>query len=102
MEKKDNSNTGVLNNEKIGERLTYLRESKDLTQEQLAADFNCSRVTISHYETGKHTISMDALTFYRNKFQVSADFILFGPEITDKEKNLISELNAVLTKYSCK
>ncbi len=103
MENKENSNTVVLNNIEIGKRLVKLRQNEGLTQYALAEEFGCNRVTLSNYERGKDTISLDALTFYRNKFHVSADYILYGLNLEEKdERNLINELELLLKKYRCK
>lgn len=102
MGKKDNSNTVVLNNEEIGKRLKELRKNGGLTQDKLAEKFGRNRVSIIRYEQGKDSISLDVLTDYKNEFHVLADYILYGSQLADEERNLISELDAVLAKYRCK
>lgn len=102
MSEDRNSKTVVLNNKEIGKRLKELRETAKLSQEKLAEKLCRSRVSISHYENGKDSISLDVLTDYRNEFHVSADYILFGSQLADEERNLISEIAAVIEKYRCK
>lgn len=58
------------------ERLFFLREEKDLTQEDMGKILNVSRVAISQWETGKEIIPLDKLNVYSNYFNVSLDYIL--------------------------
>ena len=58
------------------ERLFFLREENDLTQEDMAKILNVSRVAISQWETGKEIIPMEKLNIYSNYFNVSLDYIL--------------------------
>ena len=58
------------------ERLFFLREEKDLTQEDMGKILNVSRVAISQWETGKEIIPLEKLNIYSNYFNVSLDYIL--------------------------
>lgn len=58
------------------ERLFFLREEKDLTQEDMGKILNVSRVAISQWETGKEVIPLEKLNIYSNHFNVSLDYIL--------------------------
>ena len=58
------------------ERLFFLREEKDLTQEDMGKILNVSRVSISQCETGKEVIPLEKLNIYSNYFNVSLDYIL--------------------------
>lgn len=58
------------------EKLFFLREEKDLTQEDMAKILNVSRVAISQWETGKEVIPLTQLNIYSNYFNVSLDYIL--------------------------
>lgn len=58
------------------ERLFFLREEKDLTQEDMGKILNVSRVAISQWETGKEVIPLEKLNIYSNYFKVSLDYIL--------------------------
>ena len=58
------------------ERLYFLREEKDLTQEDLAKILKVNRVAISQWETGKEVISLIKLNEYANYFNVSMDYIV--------------------------
>lgn len=58
------------------ERLFFLREEKDLTQEDMGRILGVSRVAISQWETGKEIIPLKKLNMYSNYFNVSIDYIL--------------------------
>jgi len=58
------------------ERLYFLREDKDLTQEQLGKALNVSRVAISQWESNKEIIPLTKLNMYSNYFNVSLDYIV--------------------------
>lgn len=54
----------------IGEAIRNLRESRGLTQQQLAERMKISRTTISKIESGKFNLSID----YLSKFAFFLDF----------------------------
>ena len=58
------------------ERLYFLREDKDLTQEQLGKALNVSRVAISQWESNKEIIPLTKLNMSSNYFNVSLDYIV--------------------------
>ena len=58
------------------ERLYFLREEKDLTQNDMAKILKVSRVAICQWETGKEIIPLEKLNIYANYFNVSLDYIL--------------------------
>ena len=60
----------------FGYRLRELRESKDLTQTQVARRLNLSKTTISGYENNIKTPSLDVLVKLSILYGVSADYIL--------------------------
>lgn len=58
------------------ERLFFLREEKDLTQEDIGKILNVSRVAISQWETSKEIIPLEQLNAYANHFNVNLDYIV--------------------------
>lgn len=60
----------------FGYRLRELRESKNLTQTQVAKRLNLSKTTISGYENNIKTPSLDVLVKLSILYGVSADYIL--------------------------
>ena len=49
---------------KFNEIIKALREDADLTQSELAKEFNVNQITISQYERGTRQISLDMLINY--------------------------------------
>lgn len=58
------------------ERLFFLREEKDLTQEQMGNIIGTKKFSISNGERGKEIIPLSKLNKYSNYFNVSMDYIL--------------------------
>lgn len=58
------------------ERLFFLREEKDLTQEQMGNIIGTKKYSISNWERGKEIIPLSNLNKYSNYFNVSMDYIL--------------------------
>lgn len=108
-------------------RLKYLREEKNMLQEDLAKVLDVSQKTISNYETGERDMSTEALTKLAEYFNVSIDYLLGksdirNPEnieidtdklyiglsakdyenITDKQKEQITELAKLILKDNLK
>ncbi len=81
-----------------GERLFYLRESSDLTQEQLGQILGVSKLAISKWENGKETISLSKLNDYANYFNVSMDYI-FKNETIARNSSIISKATTNPTVY---
>ena len=61
----------------FGERFKCIRVSKELTQEELADDFNklygyaLTKATISHYETNRRIPEMNTIRKFADYFSVS-------------------------------
>ena len=62
----------------FGERLTTLRKSKGLSQEQLAERLNLTRQTISKWELDQSTPDMDYLVALSDYFEVTTDYLIKG------------------------
>lgn len=62
----------------IGERITELRKSKGLSQEELAEKLGVSRQSVSKWETGTSTPDTDKAIAMSRIFGVTADFLLTG------------------------
>ncbi len=62
----------------IGERITELRKSKGLSQEELAEQLGVSRQSVSKWETGASTPDTDKAIAMSRIFGVTADFLLTG------------------------
>lgn len=62
------------------ERLTAMREDRDINQEQIATILGCQQSAISKYERGRANYSIDDLAKLCLFYNVSADYILGLPE----------------------
>lgn len=74
----------------VGARLKYLRDSRRLKQEELAAAINCSRFSVSNYENGR-TLPHDMIISYANYFDVSADWLLGLTTEQQRERDPLSK-----------
>jgi transcriptional regulator with XRE-family HTH domain len=79
----------------IVENIIWLRRRANISQQQLAEDFNIKRTTLSAYEQGKARPSIELLKKYATYFKVPLDEIISGktkkeqlPEKEDKFKIL--------------
>ena len=75
---------------KIGEKISELRKKNNLTQEELAEKLNVTRQTISKWELGETSPSLDDAATLASIFQVSLD-TLVGKDNVLEEK--MSNLN---------
>ena len=62
----------------LGERLTKLRKSKGLSQEQLAEELYLTRQTISKWELNQSTPDIDYLVKLSDYFCVTTDYLIKG------------------------
>jgi len=68
----------------LGRRITELRESRKMTQEELAKKLNISRASLSHYEKARREPDYETLQKIADYFQVSIDY-MFGRTANSKE-----------------
>ena len=71
----------------IGENIRRLRKTRGMTQSQLAVALGISVATLSSYECGKTTPSMDSILQMSRYFKTSVDEILKQPEAKDTFDN---------------
>ncbi len=76
---------GSINNAEVGKRIKEIRESNNLTQEQMAEILKVTTNAVRDYEKGNYGISKDVMLQIRQHFHVSIDYLLFG-DSTDAEK----------------
>ena len=85
----------TMNQVKIGEFLRELRKEKELTQEQLAEQFNISRRSVSRWETGSNMPDVGLLIEIADFFEVDIREIIDGQrksENMDKEKETLKKV----------
>ena len=61
---------------RIGERIKYLREAKELTQKDVATKLGLESVAVSKYELNLREPNIEALKKLSEIFEVSTDFLL--------------------------
>ena len=67
----------------IGKNIRDLRESKGLTQEELAARLFVTRQTVSNYETGKTRPDVDMILPIAEVLDADANTVFYGrPSMT--------------------
>ena len=62
----------------ILDRIKNLREDADLSQSELARQFNISQRAYSHYEAGDRKIPLDLLITLADYYNCSTDYLLVG------------------------
>lgn len=75
----------------ISDILTELRRDKGLTQKALAEEFNISASTISAYELGERLPSVDTISQYARRFDVTSDYILGLSRIQERLSSFTEE-----------
>lgn len=80
--------------------LRNLRESKHLSQKQLAEALFISPSAISQYESGRTRPSHDNLEALANFFNVSTDYLYGTSPIADLENRMNAEYCNGITVYS--
>lgn len=87
----------------LGRRIAKLRNSKGLSQYELAEKLGFSRGKLSNYEQGSRQPDYDTLAQIADFFGVTTDFLL-GREPNEKETNKefdpLAEINILLKKYN--
>jgi transcriptional regulator with XRE-family HTH domain len=83
----------------MGKRIQSLRQSKGLTQEQLADQLSISTVHLAKIEIGSRNCSLDILISVATFFDTSLDYIVFGKAHSDNNA-LKMELSSIVEKLS--
>ena len=79
----------------MNERLFFLREQENLTQQELADIFTVSRSLVSKWERDLITITLKQLNNYANYFNVSLDYIVGLSNNKYKTNNVQLDYNLV-------
>lgn len=77
----------------IGRKLKKLRQSKAMSQQELADKINITRSTISNYEIGRRTPHLKDLQKFCKVFDVGLDY--FGVQPKDEAFNLLARAREV-------
>ncbi|WP_135553047.1 helix-turn-helix domain-containing protein [Paenibacillus cymbidii] len=69
----------------FGSRIAYLRETRQMTQEELANRIGITRASLSHYENDRREPDIETMRAIASFFRVNVNY-LFGEESGDKSK----------------
>lgn len=89
-----------MNQQKIGAFLKELRNEKNLTQEQLAEQFNVSSRTISRWETGKNMPDLSIIVELSDFYNVDIRELLNGERNVNNMNNEPKEIIEKISEYS--
>ena len=81
----------------LGERIKYIIETYDTTQEELGKYLSVSKSSISHYEKNDRIIPLKKLSLMSNYYDLSIDYILGITKIKkyqDSKKNISLTITA--------
>lgn len=83
----------------LGQRLSDLRKSKQLSQEEAADKLNVTRQTISKWETNQSTPDFDKIIPLCELYEITADELLIGKKKEKQEGiNVISDEDLTVKK----
>lgn len=82
-----------LQKREIGQKLRHLRQSKFMTQEEVAQKIDITRSTISNYEIGRRSPHLRDLQKLAEAFGVGLDY--FGVSPKDEAFDLLARAKAV-------
>lgn len=85
---------------KIGNYIRELRKSQELTQEQMAEQFNVSRRTVSRWETGMNMPDLDILLEMSDFFDVDLREILEGARKNEMMNEEVKDAVLKVAEYS--
>jgi len=69
----------------IGSRIEILRKTNKLTRKQLGEQVHMQPQTLYRYEAGSQGIDAESVGKIAHFFNVSSDWIIFGPKTSLKE-----------------
>ena len=90
----------LMNQQKIGEFLKYLRKNKGLTQEQLAEHFCVSSRTVSRWENGNNMPDIDILIELADFYEVDIRELIDGERKSEKMNEEVKETVLKLSDYA--
>lgn len=89
-----------MNQIKIGAFIKELRKEKELTQEQLAEQFNVNRRTVSRWETGSNLPELDILIEMADYYEVELRELLNGERKREGMNKVLEETVLKVAEYS--
>ena len=83
---------------KIGEKISELRKKNNLTQEELAEKLSVTRQTISKWELGETSPSLDDAATLASIFQVSLDTLVGKDNVLEEKMSNVERLAGIIIK----
>jgi len=83
----------------FGERFKSARSQRGLSQEDVAAFMDVSRVAVSHYEAGKNFPQLSALIKFCEETKVSMDWLVLDRPLTGQFDQRLNDLPDALKVY---
>ncbi|MGZ4161014.1 MAG: helix-turn-helix domain-containing protein [Neobacillus sp.] len=84
----------------FGERLAYLRNKKDLSQDEFAKILVIGKSTLGMYETNKREPNYEMTARIASFFGVSINWLITGKEFSDEKVVEISRLETLIRNMS--
>ena len=83
---------------KLNERMLDLRKSKNLSQEDLASKINVTRQTISNWELGETSPSLEQAKEIAKLYNVSLDYLVGNDNIVEEKISNVEKLSGIMIK----
>ena len=83
---------------KLNERMLDLRKSNNLSQEDLASKINVTRQTISNWELGETSPSLEQAKEIAKLYNVSLDYLVGNDNIVEEKINNVEKLSGIMIK----
>lgn len=85
----------------IGKNIRKLRESKGLTQDQLAEKLFVTRQTVLNYETGRTRPDVDMIVSIANVLETDANSVIYGLPADDRKQNTLKIIVSISITAIC-
>ena len=83
----------------LAEKLVHLRAVNNISQEELAHQLDASRQSVSKWESGESSPSIDNIKQLCSLFRITADDLLNDEVIIHRGKKIPKDPNLAKTKY---
>ena len=83
---------------KLNERMLDLRKSNNLSQEDLASKINVTRQTISNWELGETSPSLEQAKEIAKLYNVSLDYLVGNDNIVEEKISNVEKLSGIMIK----
>ena len=85
---------------KLNERMLDLRKSKNLSQEDLASKINVTRQTISNWELGETSPSLEQAKEIAKLYNVSLDYLVGNDNIVEEKISNVEKLSGIMINFN--